>query len=417
MMKQKPARTSLWVASTYFAEGLPYMIVRFISTVFFTDLGVREALLGFINFFGIPWNLKFLWSPFLDLFGTKRGWMLRIQALIAIAVFLIACLAGFAQAGHDGVMLKATAFCFLALAFLSATHDIAIDAYYMEGLTSQADQAAYSGLRIMAYRIAVIYARTVLVAIAGVANWFWGFTAGSITMGLLFAGNALLLPRFEVERAKDGRGWREHLLQYRDAFLTYLRQDRIALTLAFIVTYRLGDELLFAMSTPFLMRELMVSKAQIAWLGGFVGAISAIAGAMLASWWVKRVGLKRAIWPITLLMNLNIWVYVLLAWLKPSAATTDGILTIALIHGYENIAAGLSNVTLMIYLMRLCKQEFKAAHFAIGSAIMSLGANVLGGFSGIIVEQIGYVHFFMLSFFASIPAMVMLFWLPQHERS
>ncbi len=416
-MKQQTTRTSLWVASTYFAEGLPYMIVRFISTVFFTDLGVREALLGFINFFGIPWNLKFLWSPFLDLFGTKRGWMLRIQALIAIAVFVIACIAGFAQAGHDGVMLKATAFLFLTLAFLSATHDIAIDAYYMEGLTSQTDQAAYSGLRIMAYRIAVIYARTVLVAIAGLANWFWGFTAGSVTMGLLFAGNALLLPRFEAARSKDGRGWHDHLRQYRDAFLTYLRQERIVLTLAFIVTYRLGDELLFAMSTPFLMRELMVTKAQIAWLGGFVGALSAIAGAMIASWWVKRVGLKRAIWPITLLMNFNIWIYVLLAWLKPSAATTDGIVTIALIHGYENIAAGLSNVTLMIYLMRLCKQEFKAAHFAIGSAIMSLGANVLGGFSGIIVEQIGYVNFFMLSFFASIPAMIMLFWLPQHERS
>lgn len=416
-MKTKTLRTSAWVASTYFAEGLPYMVVRFISTVFFTDLGVREALLGFINFFGIPWNLKFLWAPFLDLFGTKRGWMLRIQAAIAIIVFAIACLAGLTQAGSNGVMLQAMAFLFITLAFFSATHDIAIDAHYMEGITDPGEQAAYSGLRIMAYRVAVIYARTVLVAIAGVANWFWGFTAGSITMAVLFVGHSILLPRFEVERKIEFHHLKEKLIQFREAFLSYLRAERIVLTLSFIITYRLGDELLFAMSTPFLMRELGVTKPQIAWLGGFVGAFSAILGAMIASWWVKRVGLKRAIWPITLLMNLNIWAYVLLAWLKPVASTPDGITLIAIIHGYENIAAGLSNVTLMIYLMRLCKVEFKAAHFAIGSAIMSLGANVLGGFSGIIVEQIGYTHFFMVSFFASIPAMIMLFWLPMHERA
>jgi MFS transporter, PAT family, beta-lactamase induction signal transducer AmpG len=411
----KPAKTSLWVSSTYFAEGLPYMVVRFMSTVFFTDLGVREAFLGFINFFGIPWNLKFLWAPLLDIYATKRTWMIRIQALVSVAILAIAVLAGFAQSGIDGAMLQAAAFLFIALAFLSATNDIAIDAYYMEGLTDKADQAAYSGLRIMAYRIAVIYARTVLVAIAAVANWFWGFAAGSVTMGALFVGHALLLPHFEKERGADIRSFAEKLSMFGEAFRSYLRQPRMALVLPFIIGYPLGDQMLFAMSTPFLMRELGVTKLQIAWLGGFVGAISAIVGALLGSWWIKRVGLKRAIWPIVLIMNLNIWAYVALAWFKPQAATTSGLVLIACVHGYENIAAGLGNVALMIYLMRLCMAEFKAAHFAIGSAIMSLGANVLGGFSGIIVENFGYANLFILGFCLAIPSMALLLFIPLHE--
>ncbi len=413
---KKARRTSLWVSSTYFTEGLPYMIVRFISTVFFTDLGVREALLGFINFLGIPWNLKFIWAPFLDIFGTKRGWMIRIQAAITATVFIIACLAGFAQSGTDGHMLRAVGFLFIALAFISATNDIAIDAYYMEGLTDKQGQAAYSGLRIMAYRLAVIYSRTVIVAIAGFINWFWGFTAGSLTMGAFFVGHAFLLPRFEAERTGDGRHWREKLREFGESFISYLKQDRIAVVLAFIVTYKLGDELLFAMNTPFLMRELGVTKPQIAWLGGLVGAISAIAGAMLGSWWIKKVGLRRAIWPITLLMNVNIWAYVFLAWFKPSAATHEGIMLIAAVHGYENIAAGLGNIALMIYLMRLCMAKYKAGHFAIGSAIMSVGANVIGGFSGVIVENIGYTNLFILSFFAALPSMILLFFTPMHEE-
>jgi MFS transporter, PAT family, beta-lactamase induction signal transducer AmpG len=411
----KPAKTSLWVSSTYFAEGLPYIVVRFMSTVFFTDLGVREAFLCFINFFGIPWNLKFLWAPLLDIYSTKRTWMIRVQALITIAVLVIAVLAGLTQSGTDGSMLKAAAFLFIVLAFLSATNDIAIDAYYMEGLTDKSDQAAYSGLRIMAYRIAVIYARTVLVAIAGLANWFWGFAAGSLTMGALVVGHALFLPRFERERSTRPRAFAETLRMFGEAFRSYLRQPRMALVLSFIITYPLGDQMLFAMSTPFLMRELGVTKLQIAWLGGFVGAISAIVGALIGSWWIKKVSLRRAIWPIVLFMNLNIWAYIALAYFRPQAATTEGLVLIAAVHGYENIAAGLGNVALMIYLMRLCAVEFKAAHFAIGSAIMSLGANVIGGFSGIIVEHFGYVHLFIAGFCAAIPSMVLLGFIPLHE--
>jgi len=413
---KKSFLTTAWVSSTYFAEGLPYMLVRFMSSVFFTDMGVREALLGFLNFLGIPWNLKFLWAPFLDIFGTKRSWMLGTQFVITVLTFAISAIAGFYSKGGPTSALYAVAFIFVGLAFVSATNDVAIDAYYLEGLTERRDQAAYSGLRVMAYRIAVIYARSVLVAVAGIANWVWGFGVGAATMLALLILHRAILPRFEAEREKKAVRIKEVAGQFIDSFSSYLRQERIVTVLIFVASYKLGDEILFSMNTPFLMRELGVTKTQLSLVAGVIGSVSAIGGAMLGAWWIKSAGLRRAIWPITLLMNVNIWAYVLLAWVKPSAATAKGLALIAAVHGYENIAAGLGTAALMIYLMRLCSQKYKAAHFAIGTAIMSLGATFIGGFSGIIVEKMGYVNLFILGFVAAIPSILLLFRIPLHEE-
>ncbi|MFA5811221.1 MAG: MFS transporter [bacterium] len=313
---KKPLRTSLWVSSTYFAEGLPYVIVLNIATVFFTDMGVREALLGFLNFFGIPWNLKFIWAPLLDLFGTKRGWMLKIQMAITVILFVIACLAGIHGTAGSSIILKAIAFSFVALAFIAATNDISIDAYYLEGLTDKREQAAYTGLRITAYRIAVIYARTVLVAVAGIANWFWGFTAGAVTMLAVLILHAFLLPKFEAERTGPSKTIADVGRGFVDSFVAYLTQAKpltIILILLFVATYKMGDGIIFSMYTPFFKRELGVTNLQYSWLSGFVAALATIAGSLLGACWIKKLGLKRAIWPITLFMNLNIWAYVLLS--------------------------------------------------------------------------------------------------------
>lgn len=416
---KKPLKTSLWVASTYFAEGLPFVTVINIATVFFTDMGVREALLGFLNFFGIPWNLKFLWAPFLDIFGTKRGWMLRLQLAITAILFIIACLAGLHGTSGPGFLLKAIAFAFIGLAFIAATNDISIDAYYLEGLTDRREQAEFTGLRITAYRIAVIYARTVLVAVAGLANWFWGFTVGAATMFALFLLHTFLLPKFEKEKSGPAKGLSDVGRSFVESFWAYLTQEKpltIALILLFVASYKMGDGIIFSMYTPFFKRELGVTNLQYSWLSGFVAALATIAGSLLGACWIKRRGLRRAIWPITLFMNLNIWAYVLLSVIHPSASDAHGILLIAAIHGYENIAAGLGNAALMVYLMRLCSAKFKAAHFAIGSAIMSLGATLMGGFSGIIVEHFGYTNLFIMGFCAAVPSMILLFFIPMREN-
>lgn len=421
--KQDRRSVLAWVNSTYFAEGLPYMIVRVLSSVFFTDIGAKERYLGYLNFLGIPWNLKFLWSPLIDVYGTKRRWLVGLQFLIAFATLGIAAACAVTVPGDADAMVTIIAVTFVGMAFLSATNDIAIDAYYLAALPDRADQAGYSGHRVMAYRVSIIFAKSGLVALAaymgqrlGDGNmylaWAYAFGAGGLTMLALAAWHAWRLPKVETA-AETAASARSFFSTYGKAFVSYFEQPGIFIAVLFVILYKLGDEVMFSMNTPFLMRELLVTKAQLAWLGGLLGAAGSIAGSMIGAVLIKKYGLKKMIWPLTLAMNVNIWAYVWLAWARPTADTVSGLSVIAVIHAYEQVAAGLGNAVLVIYLLRTCKMEFKAAHYAIGSAIMSLGGTVIGGFGGQIVEGVGYTWLYIIGFAASVPAMLLLPWLPR----
>ncbi len=404
-----------WVGSTYFAEGLPLMIVRRLSTVFFTDIGVDLATIGHLNFLGNAWNLKVLWAPLLDTVGTKRRWLATMQLLIGVLTLVVAVAAAHVPAAGDPGAVVVVGFgLFLAIAVLSATNDIAVDAYYMEGLADPDEQAARSGQRVLAYRVAVIYASFGLVALASLGpsrSWGWAasFAAAGATMLALALVHVRWLPRVE------GGAGRPSLRQVRRvfaaAFASYLRQPRVAPVLLFVMTYK-ADELLFSMHTPFLMRELHVTKAQMSWMAGLVSAAGTIAGALLAARWIRVWGLRKVLWPLTLLMNLSVWAYVALAHFSPDARALPGLLTIAAVNGYEHLAAGLGNTALIVYLLRTCRPEFKATHFAIGTALMSIPANFLGGFAGTIVNHFGWVSFFVLCFACTVPAMLIIPWLP-----
>ncbi len=410
-----------WVSSLYFAEGLPYMLIRYLSSVYLTDIGVKESYLGFLNFLGIPWNAKFLWAPAIDLFGTKRGWLLRIEAVLVVGTLALALLAMLGPtalppgaidlAGVEGAWaLRGFLGVLLALAFIAATHDVAIDGYYMEVISDPTEQAAYTGLRVMTYRFAVIFAKSILVAAAGVFAWSGAFLCGAATLALLLVFHSFYLPRVE-STPEAGRSSAALLKEYGLAFSSWLRQDRVGVALLFIVTYKLGDEVLFSMNTPFLMRELGVSKVQLSWLAGILGSTASIAGSLVSAWAIRRFGLRRAVWPLTLAMNLNLWAYVWLADAHPDPGTTVGLGIIAAVHAYEQFAAGLGNAVLVVYIMRTCMPRFKAAHYAIASAISSVGSSLFGGFGGVIVEATSYLHLFVLAFVAAVPSMVCLLFL------
>ncbi|MEW6368167.1 MAG: MFS transporter [Acidobacteriota bacterium] len=425
MEEQRPARpardlkTTGWVNSTYFAEGFPYVIVIYMFTVFYTDLGVKERYLGYLNFFALAWNIKFLWAPFVDMYSTKRRWLLVIEAVLSVGLAAVAVLA-IRAIGVEGSapphVLEIIAFVGAALAFASATHDIAIDGYYLTALTDKDEQARYTGDRVMSYRMAIIYGRSVLVAAAAVIGWVWSWAIAAATMTLIFLFHSWFLPQPEHPAGSQPPGQRAAGSQFLLAFRTYLAQPRVILMLAFVMMYKLGDNIMFSMRTAFLMRYLGVSMGQLSWLAGILGTGGSIAGSLLSAWLISKLGLKRAIWPLTLMMNLNIWAYIGLAYWKPDPATVGGLTWIAIIHAYEEWAGGMGNATLLIYLMRTCRPEFKAAHYAVGSAVMSVGLTVVGGFGGVIVEHVGYVGLFMLAFFASIPSMIMIPWIPHLDE-
>ena len=399
------------------------MVVRILSSVFFTQLGVKERYLGYLNYLGIPWNLKFLWAPILDGWGTKRAWQITLQALIGVLTCVIGGPSFIAATAPDPEpYLHAIAAIFIVMAFLSATNDVAIDGYYLEALPKRDEQALLSGYRVLAYRLAMVFCRS---GIVGLVNWvsgrymhgspYYSWMVGFGVSGIVLIGLAiahhLALPHVGTKVVvKDNLAHARKV--FKEGFKSYLAQPKIGIILLFITLYKLGDEILFSMVTPFMLRELRISVGQYAWIGGIVGALGTIVGAMLGGWWIKRAGLRSALWPLTLLMNLNLWLYIWLSVAKPDPATGSGLFIIAAVHGVEQLAAGLGSAALLVFLLTTCSHQYRATHYAIGSAIMSIPGTLVGGQAGYILERIGYTNLYLIAFIAAIPGMLLIPFVP-----
>jgi PAT family beta-lactamase induction signal transducer AmpG len=490
--KQLPAilkKPHIWCFSTYFAEGFPFSVIRSVSTVFFRDRGVSLEAVGLTTFFGLPWILKFFWGPLVDEFATKRRWLLAMQAALAVLIGAAAFLVPLPAAP------RLIAILFFAGAFVAATHDIAIDGYYLAALDKR-EQTKFLGYRVMAYRVAMLTGTGVIVTIGTAFSWAAAFLCAGLLLGLLAAYHSLFLPECETERhpfkgmfgllARSRtllniglavalvaglyllfnsalyHGWEQALPVLRElnfpravglglllalalmavfrkqlaaivtrnpesfygrAFLTFMDQEKIGLVLAFIILARSGEFMVSSMVSAFAV-DLGI-KQHYGWIAGGIGLPASIAGALIGGWMISRYGLKRVIWPFLLAQNLTNVVYMLLAQglsgylilntgaAQPVFIGTGNLALFAGVSLFEQFASGLGTAVLTTFLMRICKMEFKAAHFAIGSGLMSLGGIVAGVSSGFIASWLGYSGMFLISFLISIPGMVLLFWVPK----
>jgi PAT family beta-lactamase induction signal transducer AmpG len=316
---------------------------------------------------------------------------------------------------------------FVLMAIVAATNDIAIDGYYLEAIPKREDQALLSGYRVLAYRMSMVFARSGLVAFAAWAMssatagtayhaWALAFSVGAGVLATLAVGHVFLLPRVGTPVGDVETQFARAKRVFVEGFVTYLAQPKVSLVLAFIVLYKMGDELLFSMVTPFMLRELKITGEQYAWIAGIVGAAGTIIGAMWGGYLIKKMGLRKAMWPLTIAMNLNIWLYVWLSVAKPDPSTFSGISLIATIHGIEQIAAGLGSAALLVFLLTTCSQQYKATHYAVGSAIMSIPGTLVGGQAGAIVEAIGYTNLYILAFVAALPGMALIPFVPMREE-
>lgn len=476
-------RPFIWCATTYFAEGFPYSLVRQISSVYFKDHHASLPVIGMTSLFGLPWTLKFLWAPYLDRYGTKRKWILILEALLCLVVL------AFAGMSQTAVALKAGALLFMLIAFVAASHDIAIDGYYLEALDRKG-QARFVGYRVMAYRLALVAGAGGIVALSHFVGWLAAMGTAALVLFLLLLYHALFLPMAEKETlpirgllsARGGRritgiglaglllavvlyqsrhwpplgkvlaplarmgeilspaAWisltlfaallvllplrhriRERFLEsdsfYANAFLTFLDQKRIGWALAFIVLYRTGESLLGAMTAPFLL-DLGINKAQYGLLSGTFGIVFSILGALAGGALIARYSLRKTIWPLTLAQNLTNVVYMAMAYhyrtifMQEGAAREVSLLFVGAVHCFDQFAGGLGTAVFSFYLMRCCRPEFKASHFAIVSGIMSVGGIVFGITSGFLASWVGYWRFFGLSFIASVPGMYLIRYIP-----
>ncbi|WP_437745509.1 MFS transporter [Sorangium sp. So ce1504] len=384
------ASRGLWISSTYFAEGLPYAIAHKVAGEFFTAAGASLEIIGLTSLYGLPWNLKFLWSPLVDLHGSPRRW------LVAVEIALAAIVLGLAAAADSGAIWLVAAL-FGAVAVAAATHDIAVDGFYLQALDKDA-QAAFSGLRVGAYRLALL-AGALLVAFAGWASFGAAFAVAAGGLALLAIGHAAGLPRPAATPGAGAAPGATGLRRYIEPFRVYLRQPQIASSLAFILCYRAGDALMFAMSSP-LLKSLGLDTAARGNVGG-VGTVASIAGSILGGVIIKRWGLARTIFPIALVQGLAILLYVALAWARPALPWVVALVTL------EQLAAGVGTAVLAVFLMRRCVDGYKSSHFAIGSALMSVSATFAGSASGYLAASAGFTAFFAIAFAASIPGVVL----------
>jgi MFS transporter, PAT family, beta-lactamase induction signal transducer AmpG len=385
------AINTLWTTSTYFAEGLPYSIVHQISAQFFTAAGASLEAIGLTSLYGLAWNFKFVWSPLIDLISSKKHWIVVLELLIAAVTAILT----WPASGFD---LGAVAKIFVIVAFLAATHDIAVDGYYIQSL-NDIDQAAFSGLRVGAYRIALLVGNGALVVLAGWISWSACFLAAAGIMAALAVIHQRLL-------LKTGAG-RNHLdlPLIKEAFVTYLRQPHIVMILSFILVFRAGDAMMFAMATP-LLRDLGYDTAARGFLSGTVGTITGIGGALLGGVIISRYGLARCLLPFTLIQSLAIPAYAWMAYVQP------GIIGVGAVVAFEQLAAGFGTAALMVFLMQRCSGGFQATHFAIGSALMSLAATIAGGMSGFVAVRVGYASFFWIAFMISWPGILLAWRMP-----
>ncbi|MDG1277858.1 MAG: MFS transporter [Algoriphagus sp.] len=411
-MTQKPVKSPwLWVPSLYLTEGIPYILIIVVSVVMYKKLGVSNADIGlYTSLLYLPWVIKPIWSPIIDLVGTKRKWFLSMQFILAL-VFLGA-----------GLTTPASNFFFLTLAFFwmgafaSATNDIASDGMYLIALKPE-QQSFFVGLRGTFYRIGMITGQGLIVIIAGYLEtslgdntqaWSWTMIIVAGMMLILTAINYFTTPvveeNEEVPAEKLSRA--EERANFFKVFETFFTKKNIALSLTFVLIYRLGESQLVKMASPFLLDEkadggLAISTSDYGLIYGTVGVIALLLGGILGGITISRDGLGKWMIPMALSLNLPNLLYIALAYFQP-----DNLLFAGGVVIIEQLGYGFGFAAYMVFLIYLAEGIFKTSHYAIATGFMAMGMMFPGMLSGYIQEWLGYTGFFIWVGIAMIPALV-----------
>lgn len=387
-----------WIPTLYFAQGLPYVAVMTISVIMYKRLDISNAELAFYTgWLNLPWVIKPLWSPFIDLMKTKRWWTTTMQLLIG------AGLAGIALTIPTEHFFQWTLAIFWLMAFSSATHDIAADGFYMLGLDSH-QQALFVGIRSTFYRIATIAGQGLLIMLAGHLEtstgnipYAWSLTF-MVLAGIfiaLWAYHYFVLPRPETDRAAKEVSTRTLMKEFIGTFVSFFKKKQAGIAILFMLLYRLPEAQLAKMGIPFLVDPiheggLGLTTEQIGFVQGTVGIIGLTLGGILGGIAVSRGGLKRWLWPMVCAISIPDIVYVYLSYAQP-----ESLLPINLCIFIEQFGYGFGFTAYMLYLIYFADGEHKTAHYAICTAFMALGMMIPGMVAGWLQEVMGYKLFFI----------------------
>ena len=394
-----------WVPSLYYAEGVPYALVMLVSVIMYKRLGISNAEIGFYTgILYLPWVIKPLWSPIIDMLKKKRFWIVVMQFIVG------AGLLGVSLSITSSNFLLYTLIFFFLMAFSSATHDIAADGFYMLGLDVH-QQAYFTGIRSTFYRLAIITAQGLLVIIAGELEktksipqaWQTVFIILTILFFLFFIYHQFILPFPTTDKAVSNTETDSPIKNFFRTFVLFFKRDNIGLIVAFLLIYRLGEAQLITIAQPFLkdprnIGGLGLTTIQIGFVYGTVGVIALSIGGIIGGLLAARNGLKFWLWPMFIAINIPALVYIFLSTFMPSSFyVISGMIAI------EQFCYGFGFTAYMLYMIYIVSGEFKTSHYAIATGFMALSMMIPRLFSGEIQEWLGYHNFFIWVLLTMIP--------------
>jgi len=407
-MQSKTTNPLKWVPSVYFGMGLPFVMVQLVSVIMFSEMGISDAKIAFwTSLIILPWSLKPLWSPFLEMFKTKKYFVVGTQMVTGICFALVALSLPLPDFFTYAIALMGV------IAFSGATHDIATDGVYMTELDTRT-QSKYIGWQGAFFNIAKVVANGGLVFLAGtLKNTMGVVNAWMLIMGVCAAVMVLLslwhgrvLPSggsnaTKINTAKEG--WDS----FKNVFITFFKKENIAFYIVFIILYRLAEGLAIKILPLFLKAPvenggLGLEVSQIGLINGTFGAIAFILGSILAGYYISAKGLRKTLFTLCCAINLPFLIYLLLAIFQPSNIFLIGSAVVCEYFGY-----GFGFVGLTLFMMQqVAPGKHKMAHYAFASGVMNLGYMFAGMVSGMLSDWLGYKQFFIVVAIAMIPALI-----------
>lgn len=396
----------LWIPILNFASGFPYAIIISVSVIMYKNLGVSNEDIGiYTSLLYLPWVIKPLWSPFIDLHSTKRKWFLSMQLLISIAFLIV----GFTIPMNQFFYLSLSIF--WVAAFASASNDVATDGYYLLSL-SKDQQSFFLGIRSTFYRLSMLTGNGLIVIIGGYLESEFGdkTKAWSYTMlivGLLMASitvyNLFTTPESENEALDKSV---EQKNDFTTVFTSFFKKKQIGVVLAFVLLFRLGESQLMKMLTPFLIDPkeaggMGLTTEDVGIIYGTFGVIALLVGGTLGGIAISKQGLGKWMLPMILIMHLPIIGFIALSHFQP-----ENTIYIYLVVILEQFGYGFGFAAFLMFLIYVAEGESKTSHYSLATGFMALGMMLPGMISGTIQEYLGYDNFFIWVLCATIPGII-----------
>ena len=383
---------------TGLASGMPLYVLFQLVPAWLSDGGVSLIEIGLFSLIGLPYTIKFLWAPFLDRFvppflGRRRGWMLITQIFLLFSIGSM----GMFDPEKSTRLIAALA---LAVAFFSASQDVVLDAYRRE-ILSDDELGLGSSLHVQAYRISSLVPGSLSLILADILPWssvFW-ITAGFMLVGIIMS---LVVSEPESEQPA-ALGLRQSLAA---PFFEYLGRrgwSGLILVLCFMFLYKLGDSMATALTMPFYL-EMGFTKTQIGLVAKNAALWPSIVGGLVGGLIMLRVGINRALWMFGVVQLISILGFALLASSEPK------LWLLASVIAFEYLGVGMGTAAFTAFIARETSRTYAATQFALFTALAAVPRTLVNGTTGIIVEQIGWVDFFLLCTCLALPGMLLLAW-------